>query len=131
MTASGPAFEAVPILRIFDLPRAKDFYLGFLGFTVDWENRTGESGPWYLQISRGGLVLHLSEHHGDGTPGSGVFVRTTELDAFHAEITSKGYPFMRPGIEEAPWGGRIMTVIDSFQSKLHFHEAPEESAPGD
>ena len=124
MTASGPAFEAVPILRIFDLPRAKDFYLGFLGFTVDWENRTGESGPWYLQISRGGLVLHLSEHHGDGTPGSGVFVRTTELDAFHAEITSKGYPFMLPGIEEAPWGGRIMTVIDPFQSKLHFHEAP-------
>ena len=60
-------------------------------------------------------MLHLSEHHGDGTPGSGVFVRTTELDAFHAEITSKGYPFMRPGIEEAPWGGRIMTVIDSFQ----------------
>ena len=26
----------VPILRIVDVERARDFYVGYLGFTVDW-----------------------------------------------------------------------------------------------
>ncbi len=37
---AGIAFEqAVPIVRIFDVAKAQEFYLGFLGFTVDWEHR--------------------------------------------------------------------------------------------
>jgi len=28
-----------PVLRIFDVEKAKDFYFGFLGFSVDWEHR--------------------------------------------------------------------------------------------
>ena len=36
----GIAFEAaVPIIRIFDIAKAHEFYLGFLGFAVDWEHR--------------------------------------------------------------------------------------------
>jgi len=62
--------RVVPILRIFDVAKAKDFYAGFLGFTIDWEHRFDDRAPLYLQVSRNGLVLHLSEHHGDGTPGS-------------------------------------------------------------
>ena len=45
-------------------------------------------------------ALHLSEHHGDCCPGSTVYVRAKGLDAYHAEIMSKGYPNMRPGVEE-------------------------------
>ena len=29
----------VPILRMFDVEKARAFYLGFLGFTVDVEHR--------------------------------------------------------------------------------------------
>jgi hypothetical protein len=29
---------AVPILRIFEEEKAKEFYLGFLGFQIDWEH---------------------------------------------------------------------------------------------
>jgi hypothetical protein len=53
---------AVPIVRIFDVPKAHEFYLGFLGFAVDWEHRYGDNSPLYTQISRSGLRLHLSEH---------------------------------------------------------------------
>jgi len=129
MTAPKPDFTAVPILRIFDLPKAKAFYLDFLRFNLDWDHQFADDGPHYLQVSPGGMVLHLSEHHGDGSPGSGVFVSTTNLAEFHAEITAKGYQFIRPGIEDAPWGGRIMTVIDPFHSKLQFHEdlTPEDA----
>jgi catechol 2,3-dioxygenase-like lactoylglutathione lyase family enzyme len=123
-----PAFEAIPILRIFDLEKARDFYVGFLGFRVDWEHRFEPAAPAYLQISRHGLVLHLSEHHGDACPGSTVLVQTAGLDEYHREITAKGYRFMRPGVEQAPWDARVMEVIDPFGNRLRFNEPSRPSA---
>lgn len=119
---SSHNFQAVPILRIFDEQKAKDFYVGFLGFTVDWEHRFEPHMPLYMQVSREGLTLHLSEHHGDATPGSAIFVRTENLDEFHAEITSRNYRYMRPGIEEVPWNARMMAVTDPFGNHLRFNE---------
>jgi catechol 2,3-dioxygenase-like lactoylglutathione lyase family enzyme len=57
-------------LRIFDIAKADEFYLDFLGFKVDWDHRFEDKLPLYRQISRGNLILHLSEHHGDGNPGA-------------------------------------------------------------
>ena len=114
--------RTVPILRIFSEEKAKEFYLGFLGFTLDWEHRFEPGMPLYMQASRAGLVLHLSEHHGDGAPGATVFVETAGLDAFHAEVTAKNYKYLRPGIEDAPWGARVMTVIDPFSNRIRFSE---------
>lgn len=37
-------FRAVPIFRIFDVAKAKEFYVGFLGFQVDGEHRFDETG---------------------------------------------------------------------------------------
>ncbi|MGC4006656.1 MAG: glyoxalase superfamily protein [Pirellulales bacterium] len=65
-----------PILRIFDEAKAREFYLGFLGFSIDWEHRFDERAPLYMQISLAGCVLHLSGHHGDCCPGSTVFLRS-------------------------------------------------------
>ena len=118
-------FRAIPMLRSFDEARAKAFYLDFLGFTLDWEHRFEPASPLYMQISQEDLVLHLSEHHGDGCPGAAVFVPMKGLDDYHRAIMAKHYPNMRPGIEPAPWGGRLMTVIDPFGSRLHFWEADE------
>ena len=125
-----PTFQAIPILRIFDLEKAKDFYVGFLGFRVDWEHRFDDNAPVYLQVSRGNLVLHLTEHHGDCCPGSSVFVRTTQLDQFHQEINSKGYKYMRPGLETAPWNAKVMEVIDPFGNRLRFNEYLEGDTSG-
>lgn len=64
-------FEVIiPILRIFDVAKADEFYQGFLGFWVDWDHRFDANAPLYRQVSRGSLVLHRSEHHGDGSPHS-------------------------------------------------------------
>lgn len=114
--------QAIPILRIFDVDKAREFYVGFLGFTVDWEHRFEPGAPLYMQISRGPLVLHLSEHHGDACPGSTVFVHLTGLDEYHREITAKGYRYMRPGIEIAPWNAKLMEVTDPFGNRLRFNE---------
>lgn len=116
-------FEAtIPVLRMFSVEKAKGFYLDFLGFKLDWEHRFEESTPLYMQVSRDGLTLHLSEHHGDGTPGSVTFVRMKGLDRFHSDIMSKGYKYLRPGIEDREWNAREMTVIDPFGNRIRFTE---------
>jgi hypothetical protein len=34
----------IPVLRIFNIEKADEFYLGFLGFTVDWDHRFDAAG---------------------------------------------------------------------------------------
>lgn len=112
---------AVPILRIFDEVKAKEFYVGFLGFKVDWEHRFEAGLPLYLQVSRDGCRLHLSEHHGDATPGSALRIDVQELDTLHSELIAEKYKFARPSITTAPWG-RDMTIVDPFGNRLVFSE---------
>jgi uncharacterized glyoxalase superfamily protein PhnB len=114
--------QTAPILRIFDEQKAKDFYVGFLGFTVDWEHRFEPGMPLYIQVSLGGCVLHLSEHHGDACPGSTVFLRVTGLEEYHREIMAKGYIYARPGIEDTFYGSKNMQVGDPFGNRLRFDE---------
>jgi catechol 2,3-dioxygenase-like lactoylglutathione lyase family enzyme len=64
--------QTIPIFRMFDLAKAKDFYVEWLGFTVDWEHQFEENTPIYMQVSRDNLILHLSEHHGDCCPGAKI-----------------------------------------------------------
>ena len=74
--------RVTPILRIFDEAKAREFYLDFLGFKVDWEHRFEGNFPIYMQVSLGGCVLHLSEHYGDGSPGASIRIAVTDLDAY-------------------------------------------------
>jgi catechol 2,3-dioxygenase-like lactoylglutathione lyase family enzyme len=112
-----------PILRSFDEAKAREFYVGFLGFSVDWEHRFAPDLPLYMQVSRDGCVLHLSEHHGDCSPGAALRIATDDLDVFHAELTQKQYRYARPGIEDTPWGSRDMSVRDPFGNRLTFTAA--------
>lgn len=117
------AIRVTPILRIFDEAKAREFYVGFLGFQVDWEHRFEADLPLYLQVSRGDLVLHLSEHHGDCSPGAAMRIEVRDVDALHAELAGKSYRYARPGVEEMPWGARDMTVKDPFGNRLTFTTA--------
>jgi catechol 2,3-dioxygenase-like lactoylglutathione lyase family enzyme len=123
--AESPAvtfIRTVPILRIFSVEKAKEFYCGFLGFNVDWEHTFEPNTPVYMQISRSGLRLHLSEHHGDGSPGIHIHVEMTGVDEFHREVTSKDYKYLRPGIQDEFYGARSMNVIDPFGNRISFNE---------
>lgn len=119
-----PKLGAVtPILRIFDVAKAHEFYLGFLGFAVRWEHRFGDNFPLYTEIARDGCVLHLSEHHGDASPGSTVRVAVEGIEAMHRELIGKDYRFAKPGLEAKPWGTREISVGDPFGNRLVFFEA--------
>lgn len=114
--------KTTPILRMFDVRKAREFYLDFLGFKVDFEHRFEPSLPLYMQVSLGSVILHLSEHHGDCSPGAKVIIETTGLKDYHADILAKDYGYMRPGLEKEPWGDVTMTVIDPFTNRLVFSE---------
>jgi hypothetical protein len=115
--------QTIPILRIFSVEKAKEFYVDFLGFKIDWEHRFDEKAPLYLQISREGCVLHLSEHYGDCCPGSTVFLRVSGLEEYHREISAKGYGYLRPGVERTFHNSKCMEVIDPFGNRIRFDES--------
>jgi len=118
------ASRVVPILRIFDVPRAKEFYLDYLGFGLDWEHRFEPGMPLYCQVSRAGIALHLSEHHGDGSPGVVVYVEVSGVRDYHAELHRKQYSYLRPGLHTDEIG-TCLEVIDPFGNRLRLNEPPE------
>lgn len=114
--------RTVPVLRIFDVPKTREFYVDYLGFNVDFEHRFHDNAPLFMQVSRAGLILRLSEHHGDGSPGVHVTIETTGVEELHRELGAKQYRYMNPGIVTTEWGTRDLNVIDPFGNQLNFSE---------
>ena len=114
--------KITPILRIFDEAKAKEFYIDFLGFKVNFEHRFADDLPLYMGISKGDCEIHLSEHHGDCSPGSAIRIETENVDAYHQELLAKQYKYARPGIENQPWGSREMSISDPFGNRLTFSQ---------
>src|SRR5579862_2757643 len=110
-----------PIFRIFDYQKTIEFYIDWLGFKIDWENRP-ENAPVYMQISMGDIVLHLSEHHGDGVPGARAIADFTDVKEYHAKLLAKKYKYNRPGIQTSEWNTIWFMVDDPFGNKLTFSE---------
>ena len=115
--------RTTPILRSFDETLAREFYLRFLGFQVVFEHRFPPGAPLYLGIARDACSLHLSEHHGDATPGASMRIQVTDVDALCAELHAKDYAHARPHVQDMPWGTRDFTVTDPFGNRLTFTSA--------
>lgn len=109
-----------PIFRSFDEEKARAFYLDYLGFSVDWEHRFHEGAPLYMQIRLGEAVLHLSEHHGDATPGSAIRIECSDIDELLAALQAKEYRFANPGILDQSWGCREIILTDPFGNRVVF-----------
>jgi hypothetical protein len=119
--------RTIPTLRIFDSGKAREFYIGFLGFKVDFEHRFEPDLPLFMQISMGDVVLYLSEHHGDCSPGAKIVIETTGLAAYHADLIAKKYGYARPGLVDQPWGATTMTIADPFYNRIEFSERRNET----
>ena len=114
--------SVVPVLRTFDTDEASAFYVDYLGMTVDWEHRFEPDLPLYRQVSRADLVLHLTEHHGDSTPGSVVYIYMTGIRDLHAELSGRSsVGHNRPHLESED-GRTELSVTDPFGNRLRFGE---------
>ncbi len=106
-----------------DTAKAQNYLLhSVLGFNIDWEYRFEENRPLFLQASKGNCVIHLSEHHGDGTPGTRVRIECDKLQAYQDILKSKHYKYLNPGIVKQPWGPLEMHLTDPFGNGLIFFE---------
>jgi catechol 2,3-dioxygenase-like lactoylglutathione lyase family enzyme len=117
--------QAVPMLRIFDVAKAKEFYIDWLGFEIEFEHQFEPDTPYYFGLIKDGMRLHLSEHHGDGTPGSHTFIICTEIEKYFNSL--KPYKYYRPSLEKTFYGTLSFTVGDPFGNKLSFNEYVADS----
>ncbi|MBB2921613.1 hypothetical protein FHR80_000507 [Cellulomonas cellasea] len=95
------------------------FDIDRLGFTVSWEHRCGPGAPLYVRVSRGDIVLHLSEHPGHRTPGNVVRAPVADVDRLRDDVHVRADGRMRPGGLDAP-DGPTLEVVDPNGNVLRF-----------
>lgn len=125
MADTGPAraalMPAIPILRMTNTAQARAFYVGWLGFAVEFEHRFAPHMPLYLGIRRDELVMHLSEHRGDGVPGVAVFLPLGDVRALRTDLLTRPWPVPPPPIQAPPWG-LTLDLTDPSGNQLRFCE---------
>jgi catechol 2,3-dioxygenase-like lactoylglutathione lyase family enzyme len=110
-----------PILRSFDERRSRRFYVDFLGFEVEFEHRFEPGAPLYMGLRRDHCRLHLSEHYGDGTPGSAVRIQVDDVAALARSLRQKGFENSRPGDPRLmEWGAWEIVIPDPSGNRLTF-----------
>jgi len=109
--------QVIPALRITDYAKSKAFYVDGLGFQVEWEHRFEPHFPVFVQISREGMTLFLTEHKGDCPVGGLVHFYVPSVDAWYDELLRNGIPVNEPPNEDLP-GLRAMTVLDPDGNQL-------------
>ena len=53
--------NVIPALRITNYEQSKRFYTEGLGFHIDWEHPFEPGLPVFMQISRDGMTIYLSD----------------------------------------------------------------------
>jgi catechol 2,3-dioxygenase-like lactoylglutathione lyase family enzyme len=106
-----------PALRITDEARSRAFYLDALGFEVDWEHRFEPGFPIFMQITRDGLSLYLSQHAGDCEVGGLVYLYVPDVDAWYERLLANGIAADPP--EDQSWGNREFRVADPDGNQLN------------
>lgn len=107
--------RAVPILPGDDLARAKDFYVGKLGFRVQFE-ATDNGRTGILGLERGTIELTVDcpmAGHGRNACAS---LRVNNADAYYAEWHLQ-VEIKRPPVNEE-WGGRTFGFMDPFGNSI-------------
>jgi len=113
--------KVIPVLRVFDYAKTIEFYINWLGFEIKWEHKP-EGSPFYLQVVMGDIVLDLTEHHGDCSPGAKINISSFEnLKDYHEKLSARQYKYMHPGLGVQN-RELEMIVIDPFYNRLCFYE---------
>ena len=107
--------EVVPTLRIAKLAASSEFYVGALGFRIDWQH-ADEAGALFAQLSREGMLLYLSERANDGAGRGLVHLYVPNVDAWHVEFFERGVDAPLP--QDMPWGNREFRVLDPDGNQL-------------
>ncbi|MGD9855295.1 MAG: bleomycin resistance protein [Planctomycetaceae bacterium] len=112
----------IPQFRITHADRSISFYVNGLGFQIDWEHRFEPGFPVFMQLTRRGQSIFLSEHVGDCQAGGAAYFVVPDVDACYAEFAAHSVMPIQPPAD-TPWGRREMLVTDPDGNRLRFANA--------
>ena len=105
--------NVIPAFRIADYQRSKAFYVEGMGFQIDWEHRFEPDFPAFVQISKEGMTIYLTEHAGDCEAGGLIHFFVPDVDRWYDELKNLAEP-----PNEDLEGLRMMTVVDPDGNQL-------------
>ena len=119
----------ITTVRCRHMKRSIDFYTRVLDFECVEDG--GDADPTVSVLMRGGSLLLISSHGGDGEFGQAILVTTDNVDALFRKFRERG--LKTPGNPDAPaevhegpidqsWGTRELYVNDPDGNTLRFVE---------
>lgn len=109
----------IPQLRITNAQRSLAFYVDGLGFAVDWQHQFEPNFPLFIQITRSGQTIFLTEHTGDCLVGGAVYFIVPDSRACYEDFSLKGIVAANKP-EDTPWGTCEFLLMDPDGNRLRF-----------
>ena len=116
----------IPQFRITEARRSAAFYVDGLGFAIDWEHRFEPGFPVFMQLTRAGQSIFLSEHTGDCKVGGTAYFVVPDVEGCWRDFVARGLVPTEPPAD-TPWGTREMVVTDPDGNRLRFATRPSSS----
>jgi uncharacterized glyoxalase superfamily protein PhnB len=114
-----PAQTVIPQLRITKAETSLAFYVDGLGFKVDWTHQFEPGFPLFMQLTREGQTLFLTEHTGDCEVGGAVYFIVPDARACFADFVRRGATVGEPPAD-MPWGNCEFLLRDPDGNRLRF-----------
>ncbi|GIF23240.1 catechol 2,3-dioxygenase-like lactoylglutathione lyase family enzyme [Actinoplanes tereljensis] len=112
-------------LPVSDQERARDFYVGTLGFELVRQNKMGPAQQWIQVAPKGAQTSITLVTWFDTMPAGslqGLVLHADDIDAEVAALTAKGVQ-MPDGVQDAPWG-RYAVFTDPDGNRLVLQGRP-------
>lgn len=116
-----------PQFRITNERRSVQFYVQGLGFEIDWVHRFEPGFLVFMQLTRSGQTIFLTEHSGDCQVGGAAYFVVPDVDECYRECVSRGVNVKSPP-NDMPWGPREMVIKDPDGNSLRFASQTSESS---
>ncbi len=114
----------IPQLRITHAEQSLHFYVECLGFKIDWQHRFGPGYPLFVQLTRQGQTIFLTEHAGDCQVGGAVYFIVSDAAHTLLEFQQQG---VHPtnSLSNTPWGTVEFLLTDPDGNRLRFSSEPQ------
>jgi Glyoxalase superfamily protein len=118
---------ARPVFFVQDTPRAMEFYINNLGFTLDWTHEENDR-PYVVQVSLWGLqiILNQKETPADDRAGHGrIFIG---LDDDQSAAILRHVQIKGIAATYTHWGAPTMAIYDLDRNEIYFWLSDAERA---
>ena len=109
----------IPQLRITHAETSLRFYVENLGFKLDWQHQFEPGFPLFVQLTRQGQTIFLTEHSGDCQVGGAVYFIVPDAAQCWSEFAQQGVASANP-LADTPWGTREFMLTDPDGNRLRF-----------